>query len=791
MLAFALMAIAALVVDLGFAMVTRRQMQTVADGAALEGVRFRDQIPQAWLSDPNNTQVRDAITNLCGPRPDPSSPTYAADLAAWTECARRWAASAAVTPALDPNYFNNNFNHDPTVAAPAVAVSGGLGGDIDAAALLSLTTPGVPDPALQPNVANQTLVNDERGDLVAGTYQGDPSDHAGTLMSNLSTDHTEGPTLANPERNNYHRGDFAASDPAVDPNPGNAFLARLRRTTTPVPRSDGTQDDDSVANVSSSGATLPYLFGRGSMIHRDDSSTSGYNPRAHGITVRATGIADAVPAMAVRQSFSVTDPSSGAVTTVAGVAPFALDRTFWTYWHQLPNPPDTTNYAQIFAQINEDGTITATPTTPPSPPTNPAAQVLGLTTLAAGIGATDTTITVASVKGFPMYDPNPNPAANSNPDVTPADFTIQEFQILVGDLTSAQNFATKRLNYEKMRVVGGFNSQRWTVTRGIDGTPATTHQPNETVALQFGKVIRRTFLAAAAGASDAAINVVSPIGFPVPVGTATTVPPGGLTIDPFQILVDTEQMMVTTVFSPTQWGVVRGSNNSTAAPHVVNAVVSQTDGGSFGQTTTYLAAMDPNRFVRLQWNQTPSTYPYPAPTSFNSVLPNLQTISNAPDVLRGNLSPSMTVTPPTEIYPPIYSRVEGSDGSWETIDAEWVVGYGLAGMQVMSPPNAPGSTQPTPGTPIPVILQRSDYSDPTIMRGHGGSSPPPASFVTPGLIPPWNTLAQPLGQFLAVTEVATAQGWNQNQINSHFQTLLQYRNNFSVPLKAPALVRSE
>ena len=66
-----------------------------------------------------------------------------------------------------------------------------------------------------------------------------------------------------------------------------------------------------------------------------------------------------------------------------------------------------------------------------------------------------------------------------------------------------------------------------------------------------------------------------------------------------------------------------------------------------------------------------------------------------------------------------------------------------------------------------------------------------AGFVPPGLIPPWNAVARPRSQFLAVTEVATAQGWNQDQINSLFQTLLQYRSNFSVPLKAPALVRSE
>src|SRR5207248_581326 len=42
MLSFGLMALAAMVIDLGLAIVARRQMQTAADGAALEALRGRD-----------------------------------------------------------------------------------------------------------------------------------------------------------------------------------------------------------------------------------------------------------------------------------------------------------------------------------------------------------------------------------------------------------------------------------------------------------------------------------------------------------------------------------------------------------------------------------------------------------------------------------------------------------------------------------------------------------------------------------------------------------------------------
>ena len=42
MLAFAFFALAALVIDLGFVRLAQRQMQTAADTAALEGLRWRD-----------------------------------------------------------------------------------------------------------------------------------------------------------------------------------------------------------------------------------------------------------------------------------------------------------------------------------------------------------------------------------------------------------------------------------------------------------------------------------------------------------------------------------------------------------------------------------------------------------------------------------------------------------------------------------------------------------------------------------------------------------------------------
>ena len=58
MMFLCLMAVAALVIDMGFARLAQRQMRSATDSAALEGLRWRDvqqweDLPPAWLADPN------------------------------------------------------------------------------------------------------------------------------------------------------------------------------------------------------------------------------------------------------------------------------------------------------------------------------------------------------------------------------------------------------------------------------------------------------------------------------------------------------------------------------------------------------------------------------------------------------------------------------------------------------------------------------------------------------------------------------------------------------------------
>ena len=116
-----------------------------------------------------------------------------------------------------------------------------------------------------PNMA-LNLDNLNYGDLVAGEFDGS------VLAGESST---------------YVRTDFVPSDPALSLN-SNAFLVRARRTP------EGALLDN-VPGVSTSGPPLPFLFGLGAAIQPVPGQA--YDPRRDGISVRATAIADARPAL--------------------------------------------------------------------------------------------------------------------------------------------------------------------------------------------------------------------------------------------------------------------------------------------------------------------------------------------------------------------------------------------------------------------------------------------------------------------------------------------------------------
>jgi hypothetical protein len=310
MLFFGLMGLAALVIDMGFARLAQREMQTAVDSAALEGLRWRDvqqseNLPPAWLASPDFQQQTGV---------SPGTGTLSSQQ---RDAVRRWATSNMVA-----NVFADYVDSGGTVqngAGPVVNFSGGVpGAPAEWAAGQTITWP--PPPPYQPARSSGTaglelnLSNGTEGDMSSGTYGLNPG---------------YDPTQLADEDTSYDRRNFMPSQGTADSASAPAFLVRMRRTNNP-----GGLDQE--PGISCGGPTLPVLFGRGSMMAR--SGDSGQLSVESGITVRATAIA------AVGQvnglTSSGTPYSVGRAKTVgpalvvsggtiAGHGPFALRSDIW------------------------------------------------------------------------------------------------------------------------------------------------------------------------------------------------------------------------------------------------------------------------------------------------------------------------------------------------------------------------------------------------------------------------------------------------------------------------------
>jgi hypothetical protein len=354
-LVFACMAIAALVIDVGFARLTQHEMQTAADSAALEGLRYRDFLPAAWR--PNGTTAPNLPSSLvseCGPQPsttfDPTNPQWQT----WCDCARRYAASTTVSLTFDDDLNPADGDTLQLGAGPVASVTDTLGGtDLQAAGLVSVPSVPVYKPSLQSN-----LTNAANGDLVAGQYGNN---------SSFST------TLPYDEDVNYNRRDFVSDSP-LGTVPETGFLARLRRSY---------EDLDGEAGVASNGPNLPFLFGRGTMMARSSANANDLTASS-GMTVRATGIAAAgsvtVP---VPGSTALTVPMGNVlvagpvdpVNGIMGVAPFGLTAT---YWSSLVNPANTNPGTDTPTVNPATGVITSTLVPPGGGTTNPNTTEAGI-----------------------------------------------------------------------------------------------------------------------------------------------------------------------------------------------------------------------------------------------------------------------------------------------------------------------------------------------------------------------------------------------------------------------------
>ncbi len=288
LIVFALCGVLSLVVDIGYARLTQGQMQSAADAAALEGLRQRD------------VGVRNPVTGVTVNDP------FASD------CLRRAAANRIIRRTFDDNL--DPVDGDPGYqfgAGPVVDLTEGV---TSVHALQTISVPDAhvykPDPQL--NQQNQVY-----GDMVSGRfcYTSDPvpSEGGGYELQDIVCEEPQRGTGVY-SRNDFNPNLTSPGGPAalsecpapddVPPSPwplggtgtltsvnDSAFLVRLRR-------SNDFQDLDGQMEpgVGSSGSSLPLTFGMGTTIH-GDSPDSDYSVRRDGLTVRATAIADARPAL--------------------------------------------------------------------------------------------------------------------------------------------------------------------------------------------------------------------------------------------------------------------------------------------------------------------------------------------------------------------------------------------------------------------------------------------------------------------------------------------------------------
>jgi len=366
MIAFALFAVAALVIDVGFAILTRRQMRTATDAAVLEGLRGHDsstdeqrRMQASFLL---QQHFNDIDTPYAGPR------------------------SFGAGPVLDFSDENAIPMGDDFMASQTVQVPQ------DATSVSYVPT----DFALNlANAENADEGNLAHGDMVSGTY-----------LAN---------SLSHREDSNYIRDDFQR-DPSV--SPGGSFLVRMRRT-------NNTSGLDSVAGVSSRGPALPYLFGRGTMLA---SSSKG-----SGITVRATSIADARPALLVGPTLPILDAQTTQITNIPGLAPFELNYETW----QSGSGGDV---EIVLATGQISGSMSG--------------QVFGLGAISgSGVpSASETSITVVSNTGFPTSGP--------------FEVRVDNELLLVTDVQ-----------------INADSSAKWTAERGMGGTTGQPHAAGAPIGL--------------------------------------------------------------------------------------------------------------------------------------------------------------------------------------------------------------------------------------------------------------------------------------------------------------------
>ena len=328
-LAFAFFAIAGIAIDVGLASLTQQEMQVAVDPAAMEGVRLRNYNVYPHYSDMyRRPKVSNYVRKVFDDDLHPTGGTASET------------AVASGMPPDDPDALHLGAgpllrvdNPGAGELAPGGVLATGLPAEFHSAAA---PTPTWDDPTLQGNQfpwPDLGVGNFEVGDMVSGTYvDGQP--------------HTES--------YHYHRTDFVRADPSAVPGGANwsalGFLVRMRRTP-------GTNPDDSSFPKSTRGPTVPFIWSRGSLMRKDDAED--WDPRRDGMTVRATAISVARPALRASapprlSSGQIAPSESETHAPMFGLQNLCLSLDFWAQ----QNPGTTWLPAQSTLTVDTTGALT-------------------------------------------------------------------------------------------------------------------------------------------------------------------------------------------------------------------------------------------------------------------------------------------------------------------------------------------------------------------------------------------------------------------------------------------------
>jgi Flp pilus assembly protein TadG len=259
-----LFGIAALTIDMGYVRLTQSLMQNAADTAALEGLRQRD-AGDSTRRDSSKDMLDRAFQDPAGQRQMGAGPALTMEAPA----------------GIDANEEAFNANQKYELGASPFFI-----------------------PAVQKNQNNCVF-----GDMVAGAYN-----------TGGSVTHTESADYTRDDYTPVVNGDCSSPPDPASLGSATAFLVRVRRTENPWGTPGGSYDPaarDNKPNISSSGPTLPLLFGRANVLE----SIGSHNPRHDGFAVRATAIANAANALQA-------GPAAPAYNRL-GLPPFAIDKACW------------------------------------------------------------------------------------------------------------------------------------------------------------------------------------------------------------------------------------------------------------------------------------------------------------------------------------------------------------------------------------------------------------------------------------------------------------------------------